>query len=86
LYAILESGIVFFAAKIQVSILNVDLRRWPRKSLQRLKNEAAGALFAVLLFLLFFEDAEGFAREIWAIYILGIENIANFTTSKLIQG
>jgi hypothetical protein len=67
LYAILESGIGFFAAKIQVSILNVDLHRWSRKSLQRLKNEAAGTVFAVLLFFYFFEDAEGFAGEVWAI-------------------
>jgi hypothetical protein len=29
-----------------------------------LQNEAAAAVFAVLLFLLFFEDAEGFAWEI----------------------
>jgi hypothetical protein len=34
----------------------------------------------------FFEDAEGFAGEVWAIHILGIENIARFIVLKLIQG
>jgi hypothetical protein len=33
------------------------------------KNEAAGAVFAEILLLLLFEDAEGFAGEVWAIYI-----------------
>jgi len=70
LYAILESGIEFFAAKIQVSILNVDLHRWSRKSLQRLKNEAAGAVFTVLFFFFFFKHAEGFAGEVMANFLM----------------
>jgi hypothetical protein len=34
------------------------------KSIPRFQNQAAGAVFAELLFFLFLEDAEGFAREI----------------------
>jgi hypothetical protein len=35
----------------------------------------AGAVFAVLPFLLFLRDAEGFAEEIAAINIFGIKNL-----------
>jgi hypothetical protein len=34
------------------------------QSIPNFQNQAAGAVFAVLLLLFFFEDAEGFAREI----------------------
>jgi len=32
--------------------------------------------------LFFLEDAEGFAGEIWAIYVLGIKNVAKFIRGK----
>jgi len=38
-----------------------------------------------LLFLLSLEDAEGFAGRIWAIYLLGIENMAKLVTGKTIN-
>jgi hypothetical protein len=41
-----------------------------------------GAILAVLFF---FEDAEGFAGEIWAILILGIENVGKFFRRKIIN-
>ena len=43
-------------------------------------------VFAVLPFFLFFEDAEGLAREIGAICVLRIENIAKLIVLKFIQG
>ena len=39
-------------------------------------------VFAVMFFLLFFEDAEGFAGEIWAVNIFGVENVAKFIRGK----
>jgi len=46
---------------------------------------AAGAVFAVLLFFLFFEDAEGFSGEIRAIYIFRVKNVEKFVTRKNIN-
>ena len=46
------------------------------------QNKVVGAVFVVLLLLLFFEDAKGFAGKVWAIYVLRIENIAKFVTCK----
>jgi len=43
------------------------------------------SFFADLPFLLLLQDAEVFAREIWAIHVLGIENIAKFVTGKAIN-
>jgi hypothetical protein len=54
----------------------------PVKSIPCFKNQAAGAVFAVLLLLFFFEDAEGFAKEVGTMYVLRIENIAKFVTRK----
>jgi hypothetical protein len=40
---------------------------------------------AILAVLFFFEDAQGFAGEIWAILILGIENVGKFFRRKIIN-
>jgi len=48
------------------------------------KEQAAGAVFAILLLLFFFEDAEGFAGEIRDVVIFGIENITKFITDNTI--
>ena len=55
------------------------------QSIPGLQNQAAGAVFAELLFFLAFEDAEGSAGEIGAINILGIEDITKFVTGKVIN-
>jgi len=52
----------------------------------RFQNKVAGAVLAVLLFLLFFEDAEGVAREIGAICTIGIENEMKFVVLKSLKG
>ena len=44
--------------------------------------QAPGAILAELFF---FEDAEGFAGEIWTILILGIENVGEFFRRKIIN-
>ena len=48
------------------------------------QNEAAGAVFAILLLLFFFEGAEGFAGEIRAVNILRIENITKFVAGETV--
>ena len=45
------------------------------------QNQAGGAVFAVMLLLLF-EDSEGFAGAIWAIPVLQVEDMAKFITGK----
>jgi hypothetical protein len=44
------------------------------------------AVFAILTLFLLFQEAEGFAGEVWAIYVLRIANIAKFIVLNLIQG
>jgi len=48
------------------------------------QNEAAGAVFSVFSLLFFFQDAEGFAREIQTVHILWIKNIAKFVTGETV--
>jgi len=48
------------------------------------QNEAAGAVFAVLLLLFFFEDAEGVAGEMGVICIPGIKKELEFVEGKMI--
>jgi hypothetical protein len=45
----------------------------------------AGAVFAVCFLLFFFEDVKGFAWEIRAVNIFGIENITKLVTDKTVN-
>jgi len=46
------------------------------------KYQAASAVSAALPLFFLFQDAEGFAGEIWAKYVLRVENVAKFVTGK----
>jgi len=48
-------------------------------------HKTSSAVFAELLFLFLFQDAEGFAGEIRTVIIFGIENIAKFVTGNTIN-
>jgi hypothetical protein len=44
----------------------------------------AGAVFTELSLFLILQDAEGFARAIWAIPVLQVEDMAKFITGKAV--
>jgi len=44
-----------------------------------------GAVFSIFFDFVVFEDSEGFAGEVWAIDIGGIEDIAQFVTGESVK-
>ena len=49
------------------------------------QNEAASTVYAVLLLPLSFQDAEDFAGEVWAVYVLWIRNVAKIVIGLIVS-
>jgi hypothetical protein len=49
------------------------------------QNEAAITVYAVLLLPLSFQDAEDFAGEVWAVYVLWIRNVAKIVIGLIVS-
>jgi len=50
-----------------------------------LQDKALGAVFAVEAVFLFFEEAEGFAGEVVAVDVLGVEDVAEFLLGEAVE-
>jgi len=61
------------------------LRASPKHPVPRLKDEAAGAVFAEALVLFVFEDAERLAGEVGAVDVLGVEDVAELVAGQAVE-